>query len=196
MECSEESEDKEVVFQNSERLWLGTGQIYVPESARNLGGSLFQSIPDNDKLSVGCGVSQTPKHFLRMEGEISMRVTKKVMVVILSMVIVFCSALVPDAKKVSAEATDIYQVNGKYSLSNDKLVTKCRLETADSGLKKKTRVYKITSKTKFYQVRDDDSSKKLLKGSKLKKAIKTANKKNTTIQFKEKNGRVIFVWFI
>lgn len=130
-----------------------------------------------------------------MEGEISMRATKRVMTVILSMVIVFCSVLVPDAKKVSAEATDIYQVNGKYSLSNDKLITKCRLETAVGGLKKKTRVYSITSKTKFYTV-DDNFKKKLLKGSKLKTAIQTANKKNVTIQFKEKNGKVLFVWFI
>ena len=124
-----------------------------------------------------------------------MSTKKRIMTLILSVAIALSSVMIQEPKKVSADAPDIYQVNGKYSLTTNKLVTKCKLVTADSTLKKKTRTYTITSKTKFYLV-NDDYSKKQLKGNKLKKKIKSANKKNVTIQFKEKNGKVIFIWFI
>lgn len=97
---------------------------------------------------------------------------------------------------VLADSTDIYQVNGKFTISESKLITKCRLETADNSLKKKTRVYKITSKTKIQTVNDSNYSKKTLKGNQRKKMIKKLNKKNQTIQFKEKNGVVTLIWII
>ena len=93
--------------------------------------------------------------------------------------------------------SDMIQVNGKYSLTETKLVTKCKLETADSTLKKKTRTYIVTSKTKIQKVNEQRGfSKTTLKGKKRKAMIKKLNKKNLTIQFKEKNGKVSLIWII
>lgn len=82
-----------------------------------------------------------------------------------------------------------WQVNGKYSISTTELVTKCRLEGPDSSLKKKTRVYKITSKTKVRNMNG-----KVLKGNQRKKFLRRLNKKNATIQFRAKKGVVQIVY--
>lgn len=92
--------------------------------------------------------------------------------------------------------SDMIQVNGKYSLTATKLVTKCKLETADSTLKKKTRTYIVTSKTEIQKVNEKDFSKTTLKGKKRKAMIKKLNKKNLTIQFKAKKGKVSLIWII
>ena len=62
--------------------------------------------------------------------------------------IVAATAVAPSVPA-SAEQTDIWQVNGKYTLTKKKLVTYCALEGADSRMKKKKRTFKITSATKF-----------------------------------------------
>jgi hypothetical protein len=89
----------------------------------------------------------------------------------------------------------VYQVNGAYSISSTQLITKCRLEGPDETLSKKTRVYTITKNTKFYEWKDYDSKKRLT-GSKLKKAIKKANRKNVTFQFKAKKNKVTYIAFM
>ena len=118
--------------------------------------------------------------------------------IFVSVVLFICmlagTAAIQAPRKVYAESADIYQVNGKYTITTKKLVTKCKLETADSTLKKKTRTYKITSKTKIQKL-NGDSSKTTMKGSKRKKVIKRLNKKNEPIQFKAKKGKVIFIWY-
>lgn len=91
--------------------------------------------------------------------------------------------------------SDAIQVNGKYTITSRKLVTKCKLETADATLKKKIRTYKITSKTKI-QIVNDDFTKKTLKGKKRKNMIKRLNKKNLTIQFKVKKGKLKLIWIL
>lgn len=116
----------------------------------------------------------------------------------LSILLISCLLLgslsVKPPRKASAEATDIYQVNGKYSITNSQLITKCKLYTADKDFPKKTRVYKITAKTKIQIVDEDDYTKKTLKGKKRAQMIKKLNKKNQVIQFKERNGKLIFIW--
>lgn len=124
--------------------------------------------------------------------------------IFLSVVLIACllmgSLTVKSPHRAFAEATDIYRVNGKYSISNSQLITKCKLYTADKDFPKKNRVYKITSKTKIQIVTEDvggdDFTRQTLKGKKRTRMIKKLNKKNQTIQFKEKNGKVIFIWII
>lgn len=94
-----------------------------------------------------------------------------------------------------ADSPGTYQVNGKYTITNTRLVTKCKLYTADSSLKKKTRSYKITNKTKIQTVKED-FTKVTLKGKKRAAMIKKLNKKNQTIQFKQKNGKVTVLWIV
>lgn len=96
--------------------------------------------------------------------------------------------------RANAEATNIYQVNGKYKITNKKLVTYCKLYTADKSYPKKKRTYKITSKTKFQRV-NEDFTKTTVKKSKVKKLIKKLNKIQMTIQFKQKNGKVTYLWY-
>lgn len=97
--------------------------------------------------------------------------------------------------EVHAEDPGIYQVNGKYTITSTRLVTKCKLYSADSSLKKKTRSYKITKSTKIQTVKAD-YSKVTLKGKKRTAMIKKLNKKNKTIQFKQKKGKVLFIWIL
>lgn len=96
--------------------------------------------------------------------------------------------------RANAEATDIYQVNGKYKITNKKLVTYCKLETADKSYPKKKRTYKITSKTKFQRI-NEDFTKTTVKKSKVKKLIKKLNKTQMIIQFKQKDGKVTYLWY-
>ena len=95
-------------------------------------------------------------------------------------------------KAAADELSGIYQVNGKYSISNTTLITKCALYTADEDFPKKTRVYKMTSKTKVY-LSYGNGNKKTLTGKKRQQMIKKLNKKNETIQFEEKNGKVLYI---
>ena len=83
------------------------------------------------------------------------------------------TAVVPSVPA-SAEQTDIWQVNGKYTLTKKKLVTYCALYSADSGMKKKKRTFKITSATKFIHVTPSYNKKKIKK-SQIGKYIKTVS---------------------
>lgn len=66
-----------------------------------------------------------------------MSTKKRIMILILSVAIAMSGIMVQEPKKVFADGSpDIYQVKGKYSLTANKLVTKCKLETADSTLTK------------------------------------------------------------
>lgn len=125
-----------------------------------------------------------------------MKISRKITAAALIMCLLAGALAILPEKTAMAEARDIYQVNGKYTISDTKLVTKCRLETADSSLKKKTRVYKITSKTKIQTVNDSNFSKKTLRGSQRKKMIQKLNKKNQTIQFQAKKGVVTLIWIL
>ena len=73
---------------------------------------------------------------------------KKIISFVMVLAIVAATAVAPSVPA-SAEQTDIWQVNGKYTLTKKKLVTYCALEGADSRMKKKKRTFKITSATKF-----------------------------------------------
>ena len=120
---------------------------------------------------------------------------KKKMIYTLMLMCLLCGGVFLAAPiRANAEATDIYQVNGKYKITSKKLVTYCKLYTADKEFPKKTRTYKITSKTKFQRV-NEDFSKTTVKKSKVKKLIKKLNKSQMTIQFKEKNGKVTYLWY-
>lgn len=125
-----------------------------------------------------------------------MKAYSKVMAAALIMCLLAGTFAILPGKTAMADSPDMYQVNGKYTISDTKLVTKCRLETADRSLKNKTRVYKITSKTKIQTVNDSNFSKKTLRGSQRKKMIQKLNKKNQTIQFQEKNGVVTLIWIL
>ena len=120
---------------------------------------------------------------------------RKITCIMLLLAMTICCVSFQNVREASADGfTEVYQVNGKYSLNTKKLITKCRLETADNSLKKKTRTYKITSKTKFYYY--NKKEKKIrLKGKKLKKKIKKINRKNVTFQFTQKKGKVIYIAF-
>lgn len=125
-----------------------------------------------------------------------MKISRKITAAALIMYLLAGALAILPEKTAMAEARDIYQVNGKYTISDTKLVTKCRLETAYSSLQKKTREYKITSKTKIQTVNDSNSSKKTLRGSQRKKMIQKLNKKNQTIQFQAKKGVVTLIWIL
>lgn len=125
-----------------------------------------------------------------------MKIFRKITAAALIMCLLAGALAILPEKTAMAEARDIYQVNGKYTISDTKLVTKCRLETAYSSLQKKTREYKITSKTKIQTVNDSNSSKKTLRGSQRKKMIQKLNKKNQTIQFQAKKGVVTLIWIL
>lgn len=125
-----------------------------------------------------------------------MKISRKITAAALIMCLLAGALAILPEKTAMAEARDIYQVNGKYTISDTKLVTKCRLETAYSSLQKKTREYKITSKTKIQTVNDSNSSKKTLRGSQRKKMIQKLNKKNQTIQFQAKKGVVTLIWIL
>lgn len=111
------------------------------------------------------------------------------------MLSLFVGALTYNPKMAYADAPGVYQVNGKYTISATRLVTKCKLETADSTLKKKTRTYKITKKTKFQKVKKD-FSKVTLKGKKRTAMIKKLQKKRVAIQFTQKKGKVTAIWIV
>lgn len=120
---------------------------------------------------------------------------KRITSIILALVLTVCGVSFQNVKQAAADGSPgVYQVNGKYSLSKKQLITKCRLETAFSGLKKKTRTFKITPNTKFYYYNKNEK-KIRLKGKKLTKKIKKVNKKNITFQFKLKKGRVLYIAF-
>ena len=89
---------------------------------------------------------------------------------VMILAIVAATAVVPSVPA-SAEQTDIWQVNGKYTLTKKKLVTYCALYSADSGMKKKKRTFKITSATKFIHVTPSYNKKKIKK-SQIGKYIK------------------------
>ena len=61
---------------------------------------------------------------------------KKVISFVMILAIVAATAVAPSVPA-SAERTDIWQVNGKYTLTKKKLVTYCALNSADSGMKEK-----------------------------------------------------------
>ena len=108
---------------------------------------------------------------------------KKLISFVMILAIVAATAVVPSVPA-SAEQTDIWQVNGKYTLTKKKLVTYCALYSADSGMKKKKRTFKITSATKFIHVTPSYNKKKIKK-SQIKKI-----KKSSYFQFKFKKGKV------
>ena len=112
---------------------------------------------------------------------------KKLISFVMILVIVAATAVVPSVPA-SAEQTDIWQVNGKYTLTKKKLVTYCALYSADSGMKKKKRTFKITSATKFIHVTPSYNKKKIKK-SQIGKYIKKI-KKSSYFQFKFKKGKV------
>ena len=66
---------------------------------------------------------------------------KKLISFVMILAIVAATAVVPSVPA-SAEQTDIWQVNGKYTLTKKKLVTYCALYSADSGMKKKKELLK------------------------------------------------------
>lgn len=66
---------------------------------------------------------------------------KKIISFVMVLAIVAATAVVPSVPA-SAEQTDIWQVNGKYTLTKKKLVTYCALYSADSGMKKKKELLK------------------------------------------------------
>lgn len=96
-------------------------------------------------------------------------------------------------QEVLADSVGVIYVDGKYSITSTRLVTKCKLETDNGTLKKKTRTFILTSKTKIKKI-NEDFTKTELKGKKKKQMIKKMNKKNPRIQFKEKKGKVSTIW--
>ena len=85
---------------------------------------------------------------------------KKIISFVMVLAIVAATAVAPSVPA-SAEQTDIWQVNGKYTLTKKKLVTYCALYSADSGMKKKKRTFKITSATKYIHVTPSYNKKKI-----------------------------------
>lgn len=94
----------------------------------------------------------------------------------------------------NAEDTNVYQVNGKYTITTKKLVTYCELFTADKDFPAKKRTYQITSKTKIQKV-NKDFSKTTVSKAKAKQLIKKWNKSNVTIQFKKKGNKITYIWY-
>lgn len=117
---------------------------------------------------------------------------KKVISYVMIFAIVAATAVVP-AVPVSAERSDVWQVNGKYTLTKKKLVTYCELYSADSSMKKKKRTFKITSATKFIHVAPDCNHKKIKK-SQISKYIKKI-KKSPYFQFCYKKGKVTELYY-
>lgn len=115
----------------------------------------------------------------------NMKNGKKKIALILAFVMMALVVAVP-VQKTSAESVNIWQVNGKYTLSKKKLVTYCALYSAASEMKKKKRTFKITSSTKFIHVNKNFKRKKVKK-SEIGKYIKKI-KKASYFQFKFKNG--------
>ena len=108
---------------------------------------------------------------------------KKKIALILAFILMASVVAVP-VPKTSAESVNIWQVNGKFTLSKKKLVTYCALYSAASEMKKKKRTFKITPSTKFIHVKN---YKKKVKKSEIGKYIKKI-KKAPYFQFKFKNG--------
>lgn len=94
--------------------------------------------------------------------------------------------------KTSAESVNIWQVNGKFTLSKKKLVTYCALYSAASEMKKKKRTFKITPSTKFIHVKN--YKKKKVKKSEIGKYIKKI-KKAPYFQFKFKKGTATEIYY-
>ncbi len=110
----------------------------------------------------------------------------------LAMCLIVGALAIREPQKASAYA-EMYQVNGEYTITNTQLVTKCRLDGDESGLKKKVRTFAITPKTKIQKMSASGSKKTTLKGKARQKMIKKLNKKNLTIQFSFKNGKVLLI---
>ena len=129
-----------------------------------------------------------------MEGENYM---KRKIVCSIMLVCFLCSSIFFTAPiQANAEATDIYQVNGKYEITTKKLVTYCELVTADKGFPAKKRIYKITSKTKIQKVnKDKNFSKTTVNKAKAKQLIKKWNKSNVKIQFKKNGNKITYIWY-
>lgn len=134
----------------------------------------------------------TNKEARKGDFEMKKKISLLSMALILSL---FVGALLHNPHMAYADASGVYQVNGKYTISATRLVTKCKLETADSTLKKKKRVYKITKKTKFQKLKND-FSKVTLKGKKRAAMIKKLQKKRVAIQFTQKKGKVTAIWIV
>ena len=121
---------------------------------------------------------------------------KKLISFVMILAIVAATAVVPSVPASESALTarcavmerrnglTIWQVNGKYTLTKKKLVTYCALYSADSGMKKKKRTFKITSATKFIHVTPSYNKKKIKK-SQIGKYIKKI-KKSSYFQFKFK----------
>ena len=77
---------------------------------------------------------------------------KKKIALILAFILMASVVAVP-AQKTLAESVNIWQVNGKFTLSKKKLVTYCALYSAASEMKKKKRTFKITPSTKFIHIK-------------------------------------------
>ena len=95
----------------------------------------------------------------------NMKNGKKKIALILAFVLMASVVAVP-VPKTSAESVNIWQVNGKFTLSKKKLVTYCALYSAASEMKKKKRTFKITPSTKFIHVKN--YKKKKVKKSEIK----------------------------
>lgn len=114
----------------------------------------------------------------------NMKNGKKKIAFILAFILMASVVAVP-VQKTSAESVNIWQVNGKFTLSKKKLVTYCALYSAASEMKKKKRTFKITPSTKFIHVKN--YKKKKVKKSEIGKYIKKI-KKAPYFQFKFKKG--------
>jgi hypothetical protein len=115
---------------------------------------------------------------------------KKKIALILAFILMASVVAVP-VQKTLAESVNIWQVNGKFTLSKKKLVTYCALYSAASEMKKKKRTFKITPSTKFIHVKN---YKKKVKKSEIGKYIKKI-KKAPYFQFKFKNGAATEIYY-
>ena len=86
----------------------------------------------------------------------------------LAMCLIVGALAIREPQKASAYA-EMYQVNGEYTITNTQLVTKCRLDGDESGLKKKVRTFAITPKTKIQKMSASGSKKPLSKEKQDKK---------------------------
>lgn len=120
----------------------------------------------------------------------NMKNGKKKIALILAFVLMASVVAVP-VPKTSAESVNIWQVNGKFTLSKKKLVTYCALYSAASEMKKKKRTFKITPSTKFIHVKN---YKKKVKKSEIGKYIKKI-KKAPYFQFKFKKGTATEIYY-
>lgn len=80
-----------------------------------------------------------------------MKIFRKITAAALIMCLLAGALAILPEKTAMAEARDIYQVNGKYTISDTKLVTKCRLETAYSSLQKKPESIRLRQRQKYRQ---------------------------------------------